>query len=228
MSETLTVALGWIAFGGSHLLLSHGAIREGLRRRLGANGFNGLYSLIALPAFYFLVTSYFPHRHAGLVLWDLRFRAPAVRAVEIVMIFSFVMMVGSFFTPSPLAMDPRGRYEPRGLLRITRHPFAMGSALLGLSHCLPNGFGSDLAFFGGLAAFSLVGAFHQDARKRRQAGPDQEAFFERTSVLPFAAILRGRQALRIRELPWLAAVAAIAAAIIVRWLHGRWFGVPFS
>jgi uncharacterized membrane protein len=172
VSETLTVALWWTAFGGSHLILSHGGIREGLRRRLGPNGFNGLYSLIALPAFYFLVMSYFPHRHAGPVLWDLRFWTPAVRCVEVVMLLSFFLMVGSFFTPSPLAMDPRGRYDPRGLLRITRHPFTMGSAILGLSHCVLNGFGSDLSFFGGLTAFSWRALF---TRMRANAGRPVQA-----------------------------------------------------
>jgi uncharacterized membrane protein len=228
MSETLSVAFWWVAFGGGHLVLSHGAIREGLRRRLGSNGFNGLYSLLALPAFYFLVMSYFPHRHAGPALWDLRTWAPGVHLVEAMMLLSFYLMVGSFFTPSPLAMDPRGRHEPRGLLRITRHPFTMGAALLGVSHCILNGYGSDLAFFGGLAAFSVAGAFHQDARKRREAGPEQQPFFEQTSVLPFAAILRGIQPLRLGELPRLAAIVAIAAALLVRWYHTRWFGIPLA
>lgn len=228
MSEAFTVALWWIAFGGGHLVLSHGRIREGLRRRLGPNGFNGIYSLVAIPAFYFLVTSYFHHRHAGSLLWDLRTSAWAVRLVEALMLFSFFLMVGSFFTPSPLAMDPRGRYEPRGLLRITRHPFTMGSALLGLSHCIPNGYGSDLAFFGGLAAFSVAGALHQDTRKRRESAADRQAFFERTSVLPFAAILGGRQSLRPGELPWIAGAVGIAAALVIRWYHARWFGIPIA
>jgi uncharacterized membrane protein len=228
VSETLTVALWWTAFGGSHLILSHGAIRDGLRGRLGPNGFNGLYSLIALPTSYFLVMSYFPHRHAGPVLWDLRTWAPAVRFVEIVMLFSFFLMVGSFFTPSPLAMDPRGRFKPRGLLRITRHPFTMGSALLGMSHCMLNGYGSDLAFFGGLAAFSLAGAVHQDARKRREAGPERQTFFAQTSILPFAAILRGTQPLRLGELPWFPGLLATAIALVVRWYHTRWFGIPIA
>jgi uncharacterized membrane protein len=228
VSETLTVTLWWAAFGGSHLILSHGAIREGLRGRLGPHGFNGLYSLIAIPAFYFLVTSYFAHRHAGPALWDLRVWAPGLRLVELVMIFAFFLMAGSFFTPSPLAMDPRGRYEPRGLLRITRHPFTMGSAILGVSHCIPNGYGSDLAFFGGLAAFSLAGAYHQDGRKRRETDPERQAFFAQTSILPFGAILGGRQSLRLRELPWLAGAIGIAGALLIRWYHARWFGVPIA
>jgi uncharacterized membrane protein len=224
--ETAKVLIGWLAFGGSHLFLSHGSIRDGLRRRLGANGFLGFYSLVALAAFYFLVTAYFYHRHAGPRLWDLRFSVAATRVVEGLNLLAFFMMIASFITPSPTAMDPRARHEARGLLRITRHPFLMGAAILGLSHCIVAGYASDLAFFGGLAAFAIAGAFHQDARKRREAGPEEIPFFEQTSVLPFAAILRGRQSLRPGELPWIPGLIGIAVALVIRWYHARWFGVP--
>jgi uncharacterized membrane protein len=228
MNETPQVLLGWIAFGGTHILLSHGSIRASLSRKLGPMGFKGLYSLVALATFAFLVFSYFPHRHAGPLWWDLRTAPGAVRFVELLMLVSFILIVAAFITPSPTGMDPRGRHEPRGVLRITRHPFTMGAAIFGIAHCIPNGFGSDLAFFGGFALFSIIGAFHQDARKQRDALPEERPFFDETSVIPFAAILRGRQSFKPRELSWIGVLVAVVLAIVIRLLHARWFGIPGS
>lgn len=226
MTETLFVLLGWIAFGGSHLLLSHGGVRAGLCSKLGERGFAGVYSLVALGTFYFLVTAYFGHRHAGAVLWDLRLSLPAVRTVEGLLYLAFFFMGAGLLAPSPVSMGPRTRYEPRGLLRVTRHPFHIGTAILGLAHCIVNGYPSDLAFFGGLATFSLAGAFHQDARKRREAPPEAQAFFAETSVLPFAAILAGRQPFRFAELPWIPGLLGIAGAVVIRMFHDNWWGIP--
>lgn len=226
MKDALLVLFGWIAFGGTHIFLSHGRIRQGLLGRLGERGYSGLYSLVALATFYFLATAYFGHRHAGPELWDLRFYLPAVRLVEGLVYVAFFFMGAGLLAPSPLSMIGRAGYGPRGLMRITRHPFTMGSALLGVAHCIVNGFPSDLAFFGGLAAFSIAGAFHQDARKRRAAKPEQISFFEQTSVIPFAAVMSGRQKLKLREIPWIQGLTGVAGAIVIRMYHDNWWGIP--
>lgn len=227
MTPPLLVALGWLTFGGSHLLLSHGGIRSALVGRLGDRGFSAAYSIVALAAFYLLVVAYFPHRHAGTPFWDLRLVLPAVRITEALAYVAFFFIAAGLLAPSPLSMGARGAaLEPRGLLRVTRHPFLMGTALLGLAHCVANGFPSDLAFFGGLTVFSVAGAYHQDARKRRAAAGTARAFFDGTSVLPFAAILSGRQSLRLGELPWLRGGLGILAAYVIRSFHDNWWGTP--
>jgi uncharacterized membrane protein len=182
-------------------------------------GFKGVYSLVALATFGFLLYSYITAHQAGPVLWDLHAGPWAIRIVEALMIVSFIFMVSAFATPSPLGMDPRGRHAPRGFLRITRHPFASGAAIFGISHCILSPNGTDLAFFGGFAVFSLLGAFHQDARKQREALPEQRPFFAETSVIPFAAILGGRQSFKLGELPWIAVLVAVIGAFVVRYFH---------
>ncbi|MDP3940113.1 MAG: NnrU family protein, partial [Deltaproteobacteria bacterium] len=218
--------LGWITFGGSHILLSHGSNRSALTGKLGPLGFSGVYSRIARAAFTVLVMAYFPARHAGAPFWDLRLSIPAVRVTEALAYVAFFLISAGLLAPSPLSLGSRDPYEPRGLTRITRHPFLAGTALLGLAHCIPNGFPSDLAFFGGLSLFSLAGAFHQDARKRREAAPEAQAFFEHTSVIPFAAILAGAQTLKPGELPWLRGGVGVVAAYLIRNYHDNWWGMP--
>ncbi|MDP3938736.1 MAG: NnrU family protein, partial [Deltaproteobacteria bacterium] len=104
MNAARLVALGWITFGGSHILLSHGSIRSALTGKLGALGFSGVYSLIALAAFTVLVMTYFPERHAGAPLWDLRLSIPAVRVTEALAYVAFFLISAGLLAPSPLSL----------------------------------------------------------------------------------------------------------------------------
>jgi uncharacterized membrane protein len=95
----------------------------------------------------------------------------------------------------------------------------MGIALWALSHLLLNGFVTDVVFFGGMLAFSLAGAAHQDARKRATEDERLGQFFAESSFWPFAAISAGRNRVIWRELPWFALVIGAAAAVGIYALH---------
>lgn len=219
MSPTARILLLWLGFAGSHLTLSSVALRGRLVARLGENAFRALYSVVAFAFFIPLVVTYFRHKHDGPWLWTLPHNAALLWTMYVGMAFAFVLIVASFVRPSPAAVIP-GDPTPRGVYRITRHPLMMGLALLGLLHLLPNGSSADVAFFGGLAAFALIGAAHQDRRKLVTGAPGFREFHAATPFFPFA----GPEALRgIRELVPVAA-AGIAATIVVRYFHASWFG----
>jgi uncharacterized membrane protein len=74
-------------------------------------------------------------------------------------------------------------------------------------------------FFGGMLAFSLAGAAHQDARKRATEDERLGQFFAESSFWPFAAITAGRNRVIWRELPWFALVIGAAAAVGIYALH---------
>jgi uncharacterized membrane protein len=226
MSPVLSIAFLWAAFGGSHILLSSAAVRPALVRRLGARGFQGLYSIVALATFIPLVRVFGGHRHAGPLLWTTIGPAELARAVNhVLMGAAFVFLVGSLLPGStpPSAMQARGTPAVRGLTRITRHPLMTAFALFGIAHLLVNGSLGDVVFFGGFVAFAWLGARHQDARKVRDV-PGYDRVVETTSVVPLAAMLRGRQRLRAGEAPVLAVGLGIAMTVIVRMYHGRLFG----
>jgi uncharacterized membrane protein len=84
---------------------------------------------------------------------------------------------------------------------------------------LLNGFVTDVVFFGGMLAFSLAGAAHQDARKRATEDERLGQFFAESSFWPFAAISAGRNRVILRELPWFALVIGAAAAVGIYALH---------
>ena len=157
-----------LLFAGSHLVLSSRILRPRLVSGLGARGFLGLYSAVALVTFVPFAWLWWTHRHGGPLLFSLRDLA-AVRGLSIALsLAGIAFAVAALFQPSPLSLGAGSDPAARGLVRITRHALFAGFALFGLGHVLMNGWASDLAFFGVLGGFSVVGALHQDARRRSE------------------------------------------------------------
>jgi uncharacterized membrane protein len=203
------LGLGLLLFVGGHLALSSAPLRRPLVARLGAGGFEGVYSLVAMVGLGLLAGGYAEAPYVAL------FDPPrALRWVpNAVMPVALALMVFGYTTPAPTVarMQRTAAAGPRGVHRITRHPALWGSALWGLAHVPPNGdLGSTLLFLG-IAALSLVGMVHIDRRRFARHDPDWEAYARQTSVVPFAAILAGRQRLVVRELlTWQLALSVLA------------------
>jgi hypothetical protein len=106
--------------------------------------------------------------------------------------------------------------KPRGIERITRHPFFVGTALLGVGHALLASRLTGVVFFGGLAIFALAGAWHQDRKLLATRGATHAALMARTSLVPFAAIATGRQRFVARELPLAAVALGVAGRVAPR------------
>lgn len=216
MSPAARVALLWLLFAGTHLGLASRRVEPALAARLGRRGYLGLYSLVALALFVPLVWVYFGNRHAGGWAWSFQATGLLRAAIYAGLLLAFVLIVASNLRPSPAAVVP-GEAKAAGVYRLTRHPLMTGFALVGLLHLPMNGAASDLAFFGGLTLFPLVGAWHQDRRKLASGDPAFRAFHDATPFFLFT----GRETLRgLRELPPLALALALALALFARWLHG--------
>jgi uncharacterized membrane protein len=217
VSPAALVALLWIAFAGTHLALASRRVEPALVARLGRNGYLGLYSLVAFACFVPLCQVYFSNRHAGAWLWAVPASGPLRAPIYAGLLFAFVLIAASLLRPSPAGLVPAGDARPGGVYLLTRHPMMTGLALIGLLHLPPNGAASDVAFFGGLALFPLIGAWHQDSRKLASGDPAFRAFHDGTPFFLFT----GRETLRgLRELPPLAIGAGLALGLGARWLHG--------
>ena len=214
------IALLWLGFAGSHLLLSSRALRPRIIAVARERGFQGIYSLVAFAFFVPLVWIYFESIHSGAWLWALPRGAVLTWIVNLGVGLAFVMIVAGAISPSPASIAaPAGEVEPRGMFRITRHPLVMGIGLFGLLHLLPNAATADVAFFGGFAAFALLGCWHQDRRKLVDLGDRYRGFHAATPFLPFT----GSGTLRaVRELSPVALVVGVALAVAVRWAHAFW------
>jgi uncharacterized membrane protein len=206
----------------THFALSHGAVRQGLVDKLGQWPFRGLYSLVSFGTLGPAAVLWWQNRHLGPVLWELPFWPERIIAAAL-MLFALFLFFQSLATPSPASMAP-AMNAVRGVLRITRHPMNMALALWGLAHLLANGTLGDLAFFASFVVVGVLGAYHMDARLKRQKGESFVEFCRQTSVLPFSAILRGRNRLAIDELAFPLALIAIAVFVLLTLFHSRFFG----
>ena len=217
MSIATEIALLWAAFTASHLGLASVRVEPRLRAKLGDAAFLGLYSLVALAIFVPLMRLYFTNRHAGEWLWAIPVGAPLRAVLYALMTVGLVLTIGAFVKPSPASVAP-GKAEVAGIYRVTRHPMVLGLGLIWALHLIPNASSADVAFFGGFVAFSLAGAWHQDARKLQAPPAGFAAFHAATAFLPFtrAGALRG-----LREISPLVWALGLAAALAARWLHPR-------
>jgi len=221
MILTLIVVFSML-FVVTHIALSHGAIRDGLVAKLGQWPFRGLYSAVSFLTLGPAAVIWWQNRHLGPVLWDLN---PWIaRGIALVlMLFAVEFLVLMLANPSPASMLP-GNNEPRGILRVTRHPMNMGLALFALAHILANGTVGDVAFFGSFLVLGIVGPYHLDARLRRTRGEDFIDFCRQTSVIPFVAIARGRTTFRTDEISFPMFVIGIIVYVALVIFHGRLFG----
>lgn len=231
MNPALVVALLWLLFAGTHFGLSNNRARTALVGRLGELGFLALFYVIASACLTVLVTAYTARRFdgaaglalAGVPAW--RWVLWAVSAVGFTLAGPTLLV----YPRLPTALFAQPSWSPRGLERITRHPFFVGFALFALAHALLATRLVGTVFFGGFAFLTIVGACHQDRRLLARWGKPYADYLDATSLVPLAAIVAGRQRLVWRELP-AEVVMGIGVAVALRTLHdailahrGVWF-----
>jgi len=84
--------------------------------------------------------------------------------------------------------------EVYGVERVSRHANLWSLASLGVGTALLTPFVVESLFFAGPIALATVGTWHQDSRFKRGMGGTLTADMEsKTSNIPFAALLLGRQ-----------------------------------
>lgn len=221
MDVAIGIALLWLLFGGTHMLLSSVRLRPRLVGALGERAFLGVYSLVAFAAFVPLVWLYFANKHEGPHLFYLGAATGMRQVVYAGMGVAFAMLVAGLARPSPAALSP-GKPVPAGVLRVTRHPVFMAIGLFGLLHVFAASVNAaELAFFAGFPIFALIGSWHQDARKLATGSDAFRHFHAATPFLPFSAPSGVVPALREDAIP---IVIGVGVTVLLRWFHPQLFG----
>lgn len=196
------LVLACIAFLLLHRVVSASPLRISFVRRWGERSFQTTFALasavllICLGLAYAMTSA--PYDRA---LWD----APRwTRGLQLLLQpVALLLAVAGLLGPNPTAV---GRHESareadivQGALRITRHPFLWGIALLASGHMLALPSPRSLLLFGTLLFVALTGTVSIDDKCARRLGDAWRDYSDATSNLPFAAIAAGRQPLRLSE-----------------------------
>ena len=197
--STESVIWAAITFCGLHLLLSATPLRRRLVALLSESGFQGGYSLLILFAMGWLTWAY--RTTPFVAVWT---PPQWTRYVPLLLMpISLFFFVCGFSTKNPAAagqLQLLGKPDSvRGILRVTRHPGLWGFLLWSGAHLTANGDVASIALFGSIFALALLGMLHIDHRRAQLLGEPWQQFCAQTSRVPFAAILLGRNELRLSE-----------------------------
>ncbi len=217
MDHALTSLLAAsIAFVGSHFALSH-PLRAPLVRALGEKGFLGVYSLVSLAAFAWMIIAF----RAAPIDGPGRGSTGGWIDASLLTIVALVLLLGSF-KGNPALPDPTGQVtipkSARGVFRVTRHPMMWGIALWALAHILQFWSTRTLILGSAILILALLGAHLQDRKKEALLGAVWRDWEEKTHYWP-----------RFQHLPgagmatWL---AAILVWLAVTWAHLWLAGIP--
>jgi uncharacterized membrane protein len=211
-----------------HLLISGTPIRDAITGAIGEGVYMGLFSLASVAALAWLIIA-FAHARGqpgDTVFWTV---TPATRhpAIGLVLI-AFLFMIPGLLTNGPTRVAGGGQVDKAsavsGMTRITRHPFLWGITIWALAHLLVNGTLSAILLFGSLLLLGLFGPPSIDAKRMRALGDRYAAFKAQTSNIPFAAIIQGRQRLKLGEI-WWRLLVGLALFALVLMFHAKLFGV---
>lgn len=220
MTPFLKLVIAAILFLATHYVAST-PLRGRLVSLLGRNGYLILYSAVSFATLGAMIWSYF--RAPYLSLWY----ADELRYVPLVaMPFALLLLTCGVLGGNPTAIGQERLLKTdtpaRGILRVTRHPVMWAISLWATAHLCARGDAAAAVFFGSFLVLAASGTVLIDRRKRVAA--DWARFAAVTSNVPFAAILAGRNHLRLTEIGWLRTCIALGLYGLLLWLHPLFFG----
>ncbi len=216
----LLAALLWI---GVHIGISGTALRGHLVAKLGETAFTIAFSALSFAAIGLLVMAWQTADTAPVWFAPAWLRWVIAALMLPVFVIFICSLVGNPTAPGGGGLLAKG---PRGIQRVTRHPMLCASAAWAALHVLGNGDTAAMLFFGAFLVTAVAGMPSIDtkmARRHAQAWPD---FAKATSIVPFGAILAGRNRFDMAEIGWIAPLIGVLLWAAVLHGHRILFGVP--
>ncbi len=210
-----------LGFATAHSGLA--ALRPRGERLIGARAYRVLFALVSIPFATILIVYFFNHRYDGAQIWMVQ-GLPGIREfVWIASAISFVFLYPSTFNLLEIAAvkKPEVHLYESGIIRITRHPQMVGQVIWCIAHTLWIGTTFSMVTSIGLMAHHLFAVWHGDRRLESRYGDVFLKVKDRTSVVPFLAIVQGRQTLKLGEF-LKPAYAGIALFVGLLWWGHPW------
>nr|UAJ74770.1 zeta carotene isomerase [Buddleja davidii] len=173
------------------------SLRDTGEKLIGERAFRVLFAGTSLPLAVSTIVYFINHRYDGVQLWQLQGVSGLHEFLWLSNFISFFFLYPSTFNLLEVAAvdKPKMHLWETGIMRITRHPQMVGQVIWCVAHTVWIGNSVAVAASAGLIAHHLFGVWNGDRRLSIRYGEAFEVVKKRTSVVPFAAILDGRQKL---------------------------------
>jgi len=199
------------------------ALRPWGEKIIGARLYRVGFALVSIPLAVILIIYFFNHRYDGLQLWQVQGQPGIFPTVWFLSALSFLFLYPATFNLLEIAAidKPQVHLYETGIIRITRHPQMVGQVIWCIAHTLWIGTSFTLVTSLGLIAHHLFAVWHGDHRLASRYGSAFTEAKQRTSVIPFLAIVQGRQTLKLQEF---LRPAYLGVAIFT---YGLWLAHPW-
>ena len=197
------------------------ALRSRAEALIGARAWRLIFATASIPSAVVVIGWFLAHRYDGLRLWNLQGLPGMVPLVWLGTAISFLFLYPATYNllEIPAVLKPQVRLYATGIIRISRHPQAVGQILWCVTHALWIGSSFMLVTCAGLIAHHLFAVWHGDRRLRARFGDAFEELRSNTSVVPFLAVLDGRQTLVWQEFLRPAQLGIAVAVAVFWWAH---------
>jgi uncharacterized membrane protein len=177
------------------------ALRPWAEKYIGPRLYRIIFALISLPLAVLLIIYFFNHRYDGWQLWQVQGIPGVGTLVWVLSAISFFFLYPATFNLLEIAaiQKPQVHLYETGIIRITRHPQMVGQVIWCVAHTLWLGTSFTLVTSIGLVLHHLFGVWHGDRRLGQRYGEAFALVKQRTSIIPFQAIIDGRQSLNWQE-----------------------------
>jgi uncharacterized membrane protein len=214
------IMFGWLfGFAIAHSGLA--ALRSWAEKHMGARLYRVGFALVSLSLAIPMLIYFFNHRYDGWRLWDVQ----GVQGVQAIVwglsALSFLFLYPATFNLLEIAaiQKPAIHLYETGIIRVTRHPQMVGQVIWCIAHTLWLGTTFMVVTSLGLVLHHLFGVWHGDRRWQRRYGDAFTAVKERTSIMPFGAILQGRQTFEWQEFIRFSYLGVVGFIGLLAWVH---------
>ena len=205
------------------------ALRNKAELLIGPRLWRLVFVSLSLPSAIILIGYFLTHRYDGIRLWNLQGNSFVFYIVWALTAISFIFLYPATYNllEIPSVQKPKVRIYSTGIMRVTRHPQAIGQIIWCIAHSLWIGTSFTLVTSFGLICHHLFAIWHGDKRLEFKFGEEFYKFRESTSVIPFLAIIEGRQVFKFREYFKLSQLG-ILIAIIVIWTSHKYINIAVT
>ncbi len=197
------------------------ALRPWAEKHISPRLYRIFFAVTSLPLAIILVIYFFNHRYDGLQLWQVQ-GVPGVQVlVWVLSAISFLFLYPATFNLLEIAaiQKPQVHLYETGIIRITRHPQMVGQVIWCIAHTLWIGTTFTLITSIGLVLHHVFGVWHGDRRLSYRYGEAFSEVKQRTSIIPFLAILDGRQSIKWQEFVRPAYLGVTVFVLLLWWSH---------